>query len=146
MTHDPATYAAGPLAQVPGFADLHRMALVLLDEAAPPDARILVLGAGGGLELAAFAQARPGWSFLGIDPSAPMLDMARQRLGGEARRAHLHHGLIQDAPEVPCQGATAFLTFHFIATDQRLPTLRALRARLVPGARLVLAHLSLTAG
>jgi tRNA (cmo5U34)-methyltransferase len=52
-----ARYAEGPPRQVPGFADLQRMAMLLLAEKAPPAAEILVLGAGGGLEL--FGRPRP---------------------------------------------------------------------------------------
>jgi tRNA (cmo5U34)-methyltransferase len=50
-----ARYAEGPPRLVPGFADLQRMTRLLLAERAPDDARVLVLGAGGGLELKAFA-------------------------------------------------------------------------------------------
>ena len=63
-----ARYAQGPVRQVPGLHALHRMAHLLLAEHAPDDGRILVLGAGGGLELRAFANARPGWRFVGVDP------------------------------------------------------------------------------
>ena len=55
-----ARYAEGPFRNVPGFAGLLRMATLLLAERAPVDARVLVLGAGGGLELKAFAEAHPG--------------------------------------------------------------------------------------
>ena len=56
---DPAavsSYAERTARIVPGIAGLHRMAGVLLAERAPADARILALGAGGGLELKAFAE------------------------------------------------------------------------------------------
>src|ERR1700743_3765860 len=56
-----ARYAEDPPRKVPGFADLQRMAALLLAELAPEHARILVLGAGGGLELKAFASAYPQW-------------------------------------------------------------------------------------
>ena len=59
-------YAEDPSRKVPGFADLQRMATLLLEERAPEDARILVLGAGGGLELKVFAMAHPGWRFDGV--------------------------------------------------------------------------------
>lgn len=71
--NDPAAvarYAEGPTRQVPGFADMQRMAGLLLAERVPDEGRVLVLGAGGGLELKAFADAYPGWSMLGVDPSA----------------------------------------------------------------------------
>ena len=54
-------YADGPPRFVPGFADLHRMTRILLAEQAAQDARVLVLGAGGGLELKALAEAEPRW-------------------------------------------------------------------------------------
>jgi len=53
--------------KVPGLADLHRMTTLLLAEQAPGGARILVVGAGGGLELAVMAKARPEWRFMPID-------------------------------------------------------------------------------
>ena len=53
-----AVYAEGPPRMVPGFADMQRMCLLLLAEKAPDDARVLVLGAGGGLELKVFADAQ----------------------------------------------------------------------------------------
>lgn len=141
-----ARYAEGPKAQVPGFADLQRMTRLLLAETAPAEGRILVLGAGGGLELEHFAQAQPGWHLTGVDPSAAMLDLARARIADHADRIVLQEGVIHDAPAGPFDGATALLTFHFIPLDRRRPTLAALHDRLRPGARLVLAHLSLPAG
>ena len=76
-----AHYAEGPPRLVPGFADLHRMSGILLAERAPENARVLVLGAGGGLELKAFATAQPGWSFDGVDPADAMLQLAARTLG-----------------------------------------------------------------
>jgi tRNA (cmo5U34)-methyltransferase len=74
-------YAEGPPRFVPGFADLHRMTGILLAEQTPQDARVLVLGAGGGLELKALAEAEPGWTFVGVDPAAEMLKLAERTLG-----------------------------------------------------------------
>lgn len=136
------SYADGPPRQVPGFHGLHRMARMLLAERVPADGRVLVLGAGGGLELRAFAEAQPGWSFDGVDPSADMLRLAAEMTSPYADRIRLHEGYIADAPEGPFDGATSILTFHFIARAQRLETLRQLHRRLKPGAPLVLAHIS----
>jgi tRNA (cmo5U34)-methyltransferase len=72
-----ARYAEGLPRMVSGFASLQRMIMILLAECAPDDARVLVLGAGGGLEMKAFAEARTGWRFDGVDPSAAMLNLAR---------------------------------------------------------------------
>ncbi len=136
------SYADGPPRQVPGFHGLHRMARMLLAERVPADGRVLVLGAGGGLELRAFAEAQPGWSFDGVDPSADMLRLAAEMTSPYADRIRLHEGYIADAPEGPFDGATSILTFHFIAQAQRLETLRQLHCRLRRGAPLVLAHIS----
>lgn len=140
-----AGYAENAARMVPGLHDLHRMAGVLLAEAAPPDARVLVLGAGGGMELAALAQAQPGWQFEGIDPSGPMLDLARQTLGALTDRVRLRESYIANAPLDEFDGACCLLTLHFLAPDERLATLKELYRRLRPGARLVVAHHSFAA-
>lgn len=135
-----AGYTAMTPQKVPGLAGLHLMTLLLLSECAPDAANILVLGAGGGLELRAFAEARPGWSFTGVDPSRPMLDLATETLGSLGARVRLIHGLIDDAPAGPFDGATCILTLHFLSRSERLSTLRAMHARMKPGAALVVAH------
>ncbi|MGV3634749.1 MAG: class I SAM-dependent methyltransferase [Pseudorhodoplanes sp.] len=137
-----ARYADGPPRFVPGFADLHRMTVILLAEHAPPNARVLVLGAGGGLELKALADAHPGWSFDGVDPAPEMLKLARQTLGPHAPRARLHEGLIDIAPDGPFDAATCLLTLHFLPADERTRTAREIRRRLKPGAPFVAAHSS----
>ena len=52
----------------------------------PQDGRVLVLGAGGGLELKVFAEAHPDWRFDGVDPSDEMLKLADATLGSLASR------------------------------------------------------------
>jgi tRNA (cmo5U34)-methyltransferase len=125
---------------VPGLRDLHRMVGVLLAERAPADARILVLGAGGGLELNAFAEMQPGWQFDGVDPSEEMLQLARATLGARASRVRLHKGYVGSAPMGPFDGATCLLTLHFLPQAERLKTLKEIHLRLKPGAFLVVAH------
>lgn len=138
-----ATYAQSTPRKVPGFADLHRMAMLLLAERAPKVADILVVGAGGGLELKAFAESQPGWRFVGVDPSAEMLDLARRVLGPLEASVELQQGYIDAAPRGPFDGATCLLTLHFLKQDERLHTLREIRRRLRPGAALVVAHHSI---
>lgn len=135
-----ARYAEGPVRQVPGFHGMQQMAAILLAEAVPHGGTVLVLGAGGGLELKAFAEAQPGWTFVGVDPSAEMLKLAHATLGALASRAVPHEGYIDTAPPGPFDGATCLLTLHFLNADERLHTLRELRGRLRPGAPLVVAH------
>src|SRR5690606_30632110 len=135
-----ASYAESTPRKVPGFADLHRMAMLLLAERAPETADILVVGAGGGLELRAFAEAQPDWTFVGVDPSAEMLGLAARVLGPLGTRVSLVQGLIDAAPAGPFDGATCLLTLHFLEREERLRTLTALRQRLRPGAPLIVAH------
>lgn len=135
-----AAYAQGPVRQVPGFHALQTMTTLLLAEHVPHDGRVLVLGAGGGLELKVFADAQPGWRFVGVDPSAEMLKLAVSTLGDLASRVDLHEGYVDSAPAGPFDGATCLLTLHFLDAGQRLQTLRELRRRLKPGAPLVVAH------
>lgn len=135
-----ARYAEAPVRLVPGFHDLQRMTALLLAENTETDARILVLGAGGGLELKVFAEWNPGWKYIGIDPSTEMLDLARHTLGSLAARINFHEGYIDSAPQGPFDGATCLLTLHFIPREKRLRTLIELRQRLKPGAPLIVAH------
>lgn len=135
-------YAEGPPRLVPGFADLQRMARLLLAERAPQEARILVLGAGGGLELKAFAEAEPGWRFDGVDPAPEMLKLAKAALGPLASRVRLHEGYVDVAPQGPFDAAACLLTLHFVPAGERLRTLLEVHRRLKPGAPFVVAHLS----
>lgn len=137
-----ASYIDGPPRQVPGYAGLLRMATLLLAERVPTDGRVLVLGAGGGLELKAFADAHPNWSFDGVDPSAPMLALAGKTAADHASRIQLHEGYIDAAPDGPFDAATCILVFHFMTREQRLDSLRQVRRRVKPGAPFVLAHIS----
>ncbi|MEG3086738.1 class I SAM-dependent methyltransferase [Sphingomonas sp. PB4P5] len=137
-----AHYADGPPRFTPGLDAVHRMTAILLAERAPTDAHVLVLGAGGGLELKALAHAQPGWRFTGVDPAGPMLDLARETLGQAAHRADLIEGYIDAAPAGPFDAATCLLTLHFLDRDERVRTLREMRGRMTPGAPLVVAHSS----
>lgn len=135
-------YADNPPRFVPGYREIHRLAAVLISERAPERANVLVLGAGGGLEIKALADARPGWTFDGVDPAAPMLDVARKTLGPLISRARLHEGYIDDAPPGPFDAATSLLTLHFLPPDERRRTAAEVRRRLAPGAPFVVAHMS----
>lgn len=135
-----ARYAEGPARLVPGFGAMQRMAALLLAERAGDTARVLVLGAGGGLELKLFSELQPGWTFDGVDPSAEMLKLAAQTLGPLGDRTRLHEGYIDDAPEGPFDAATCLLTLHFLPEDERAATLAQVHRRLKPGAPFVTAH------
>ncbi len=135
-------YIEGAIRQVPGLESLHRMTSMLLGEKAPHNGRILVIGAGGGLELKALAKANNGWTFDGVDPSPDMLALARDTTRDYATRINLHEGDISAAPDGPFDGAVCLLVFHHLPLEERIKTLNGVRQRLWPGAPFVLAHVS----
>lgn len=137
-----ASYADGPRRFVPGLDALHTMTGLLLAERMQPDPCVLVLGAGGGLELKALTTAYPRWRFVGVDPAAPMLDEARRVLGPLGERVEFVHGYIGDAPAGPFDGAVCLLTLHFLDADTRRQTAQDILRRLKPGAPFVAAHSS----
>lgn len=138
-----ATYTQDTQRKVPGLAALHRMATILLGEGAPDAAHILVVGAGGGLELKAMAELRAGWQFTGVDPSPAMLDIARQTTAPHKDRIELITGTIDQAPSGRFDGATCLLMLHFLDRNERLRTLKQIHARLKPGRPLVVVHHSM---
>ncbi|MES2477152.1 MAG: class I SAM-dependent methyltransferase [Verrucomicrobiota bacterium] len=139
-----ADYAQNATRRVPGLNDLHRMSAILLAEQTPPDGRVLVVGAGGGMELKQFAQSFPNWQFDGVDPSAEMLSLAKTTLGPLAPRVQLHQGYVEAAPPGPFDAASCLLTLHFTTEVERYRTLCEIHARLKPGGTLVAMHYSIS--
>lgn len=146
---DPATaasYIAGTRVTVPYLPIVHGYVEQILTESVPGDGRVLAVGAGGGLELAYLAERHPSWSFDGVDPSGPMLELARKKLGSHANRVALCEGYVEAAPEGPFDGATCLLTLHFLSLDERLRTLEEIRRRLRRRAPLLTLHHSVPDG
>jgi tRNA (cmo5U34)-methyltransferase len=104
-------------------------------------ARILVVGAGGGEEILRLGTDNPTWSFVGIDTSEPMVDVARRRLDASpvGQRAAVRTMPIDKLDERDFDAATCILTAHFVPDDgAKLDFLKAIRARLKPGAPLAI--------
>jgi tRNA (cmo5U34)-methyltransferase len=137
-----ADYAERTARLVPGCSDMQRMAAILLAEGAPPDARVLVVGAGGGLELELFAERQRGWRFVAVDPSAEMLELAKKTVGDGAARVEWHESYVHSLPMERFDAASCLLTLHFVAEQERARTLAEIHERLKPGAPFVAAHLS----
>lgn len=138
-----AGYAENAARRVPGLGDMHRMSALLLAECTPPNGRVLVIGAGGGMELKVFAQTFPNWQLDGVDPSAEMLSLAKTALGQLSSRVNLHHGYVEAAPNGPFDSATCLLTLHFTTEAERYRTLCEIHSRLKPGGALVTMHYSI---
>lgn len=115
--------------------------LVLAD--LPADARVLCVGVGTGAEILSLATACPGWSFVGIDPSAEMLAVGRRRLeaAGVGPRCTLLQGYVHDAPRDGFDAAVSLLVAHFIKREDRRDFYAAVHDRLRPGGRFVSAEI-----
>ena len=138
-----AQYDRGPPMFMPGYAASHVMAATVLIDRIGPDADVLIVGAGGGIEIAAFARLCPGWRYVAVDPSQAMLDLAAARFSREQpdTQVKLIKGVADDAPAGPFDAATAFLCLFFVPDDgTRLAQLKAIHARLKPGAPFLMIH------
>ncbi|MEK5431062.1 class I SAM-dependent methyltransferase [Lysinibacillus sp. FSL R7-0073] len=108
------------------------------------DTSLLVVGAGGGNELSAWGPSNPNWTFIGIDPSEEMLQIAQykaQQLAIESR-VQLLQGTIDTLPSYPLtyDAASCILVLHFIEDrQQKLNLLHNIHAQLKPGKPFVLA-------
>lgn len=135
-----AYVAQGPKVFLPAFDTLQTLMRQLMSERLGERASLLCLAAGGGTEIATLREGHPGWTFHGVDPSAEMNRAAEALLGDDAN-VTIQTGLVFDAPQGPFDGATFMLALHFIPDDgAKLDTLKALHARLKPGAPLFLAN------
>ncbi|NNA46052.1 class I SAM-dependent methyltransferase [Pseudomonas lactis] len=109
-----------------------------------PSAKVLVVGAGGtAQEIIAMASLEPGWRFMAVDPSQPMLDAARQQLEAThlLDRTTLHLGPLEDlAADASYDAATLIGVLHHLEGDEAKDRmLQSIRAHLKPGAPLIVA-------
>ncbi len=170
-----ANYAASISAKIPGYANLYEIGARLLRAALSAQAaeaqaaetderkpRLLIVGAGGGQELETFGRAEPDWRFVGVDPSAVMLEQARLRIRGtkiESRTLLVQGELgmfdrqgLGESPmvfeahensEEAYDGAACLLVLHFVrGRDAKKKLLRAIAERLKPGSPLLIASLN----
>ncbi|MBK6920079.1 MAG: class I SAM-dependent methyltransferase [Deltaproteobacteria bacterium] len=118
---------------------MHFLVALLLD-ALPSDAEILCVGVGTGAEVLSLAAAFPGWRFVGVDPSAAMLEVCRDRLAaaGVQDRCELRHGYVHEMPDAPRFDAVlSMLVGHFVPTSERGDYYAALVQRARPGGTVV---------
>jgi tRNA (cmo5U34)-methyltransferase len=130
---------------IPAYELLHESVAAFLPGVIGEQATVLVVGAGTGEEIVHMSRANPGWRFVAEDPSAEMLEVAREKLtaAGAGDRVEFVAGLIEDVPQGErFEAATMILVQHFLPDDgAKLAILREVAARLRPGAPLFLANM-----
>lgn len=102
----------------------------------PQDARILMAGAGTGAEARYLAARFPRWHFTLIDPSAPMLAVARRHAEAEGFdcRCTFLAEYVSGTPLDAHDAATSLLVSHFLTdTAMRQSFFEDIAARLKPG-------------
>ena len=105
--------------------------------------KILIIGAGGGNELAILGPANPEWKFTAVDPAPPMLELAKlkaEQLNMTDRVTFIEGTIDEVDVNLLHDAATFMLVLHFIAdVDEKLQHLKGIRRRLKAGAPFVMA-------
>lgn len=134
-------YEKGIRRTLPSYDAMLRLTHTFYHSTLPEQADFLIVGSGSGNEILQFAEKRPHWSFVGIDPSEAMLQIAEERLKPLTNNMSLHQGTILDSllPSVKFDAASCILVLHFIDDYQeKLATLKEIANNLKPGAPFVL--------
>lgn len=119
---------------IPGYEEMLREVVSLLDEALPEQPLVADLGAGTGALSAAILGAIPRARALLVDIDPNMLEVARTRLAPHAARVELVRARF-DEPLPACDAIVASLSLHHVPdVDQKRALYRHLRASLRPGA------------
>ena len=142
---------------IPGYLSSFRQALALLRGRLGPRARVLVVGAGTGIEIVTFKAAAPGWRLTGVDPSARMLEIAEHRVrqAGIRDGVRFIHGTVEDLDgsglgagglgQGGFDAATCFNVMHFLpdapGAGGKQALLSGIAEHLAPGAPFVLFEL-----
>lgn len=139
-------YEAQSRIALAGYEACHDLAACVLSAALGRGGvrRLLVVGIGGtGAEVAAVSRLEPEWRFAGVDPSEPMLHLARERLTAQGLigRVNLHAGDLESLPPGdPFDAAMMLGVLHHVPGDAaKIALLKAIAARLPAGAPLILA-------
>ncbi|EPY5355158.1 class I SAM-dependent methyltransferase [Klebsiella quasipneumoniae] len=139
-------YALQSRIALAGYDACHELSACMLSaslgEGKP--AKILVVGAGGTAgEILASASLEPQWSFVAIDPSQPMLDLARGNINeaGIAEQVQFISGYISDLDEAPLFDAAIMIgVLHHLPGDKaKCEILAETAKRLKPGSPMIVA-------
>jgi tRNA (cmo5U34)-methyltransferase len=124
------------------YEEIFKLSHCCLRETLPQRAKVLVVGAGTGMEIIEFAPLNPDWSFHGIDPSEKMLSLAREKISEKniRNKISLIQGYVDDLSDNESfDAATCILVMHFQKDDgAKLDLLKSISRYLKPGAPFIL--------
>lgn len=143
-----AEYERRAVTAMPGREGLYRICRAALADL-PSDARVLVVGCGTGEELVALGRQLPAAAFVGVDPSAAMLEHCVQRVAeaGIADRVRLHGVALDEfAGDGPFDAVTSILVSQHLPTELAQEFFSTVAACLKPGGILYSADLHIPAG
>lgn len=129
---------------IPDYVRLHELVVAQLGLALEEEARILVVGAGTCTEILTLADFDPTWTFTAVEPSAPMVEVARERIdaAGLTERVTFHVGTIDTLEDQgPFDAATAILMMQFVPVEEKPAVFKDISTRLKSEAPLVMAHM-----
>ncbi len=125
-----ATYDRDRMKLIPGHEGFYAAALELV----PADVSTIVdLGAGSGLFSAMLRASFPAARLHLIDFSAPMLDLARRRLGESPLVAYSLTDYTAAPLPVPCDAVVSSLSIHHLEDDRKRALFCAVFDALKPG-------------
>ena len=104
---------------IPGRDALFLMTRCYFENELRKNAKILVVGAGGGEEIVSLGKHNPSWRFVGVDLSEKMLELANTRIKQEGLKndVRLCEMSVLDLEDEDFDAATCFLTLHFVPDD-----------------------------
>lgn len=129
-SYDEKNRALSPIAD-----NMHFLIRLILKDL-PADSRILCVGVGTGAEILSLAKEYPGFTFVGVDPSAAMLEVCQERMEKEgiANRYESLHGYVQDLPaDQTFDAVLSILVGHFVKKEERLRFYQHIHRRLKDG-------------
>jgi tRNA (cmo5U34)-methyltransferase len=124
------------------YEPMFTMAYSCLRSMVKDDARLLIVGAGTGMEICTFGPHSPRWDLTGVDPSGDMLAIAKKKIDDKrlSNPINLFKGYVHDLPETPdYDAATCILVMHFLPDDgSKLRLLESIGRRLKKGSPFIL--------
>jgi tRNA (cmo5U34)-methyltransferase len=139
-------YARQSRIALAGYDACHELSACMLSAALGngKPARVLVVGAGGTAgEISATAKLEPQWSFVAVDPSPPMLDLARENMAkaGVSSKVETVLGAVADLDVAPSFDAAIMIgVLHHLPGDAaKREILEQIAMRLKPNAPLIVA-------